>query len=105
MGAEGRIIHPRHSKRSPWMRKPSNTHCTAQDLESDRDELTSLRHHIHKHPELSHKEVATARLVAEKLSSWGYEVSEGIGGTGVVGRLKVGTGTRRIGIRADMDAL
>jgi hippurate hydrolase len=87
------------------MQKPSNTHCTAQDLESDRDELTTLRHHIHKHPELSHKEVETARLVAEKLRSWGYDVSEGIGGTGVVGRLKVGRGTRKIGIRADMDAL
>jgi hippurate hydrolase len=83
------------------MQKPATT----QDLEPDREELATLRHRIHQHPELSHKEVETAKLVAEKLKSWGYEVAEGVGGTGVVGRLKVGSGTRRIGIRADMDAL
>ena len=87
------------------MQNGSKTYCTAKDVEPDRDELTALRPRIHQHPELSHKEVETARLVAEKLNSWGYEVREGIGGTGVVRRLKVGNGTRRIGIRADMDAL
>ncbi|MDB5863497.1 MAG: amidohydrolase, partial [Betaproteobacteria bacterium] len=87
------------------MQKTSKTYCTATDVEPDRAELTALRHRIHQHPELSHKEVETARLVASMLSSGGYEVTEGVGGTGVVGRLKVGSGTRRIGIRADMDAL
>jgi hippurate hydrolase len=87
------------------MQKPAQTYCTAEDVEPDRDELTALRRRIHQHPELSHKEVETARLVAEKLRSWGYEVTEGVGGMGVVGRLTVGSGTRRIGIRADMDAL
>ena len=87
------------------MPKSPNTYAMTKDLEPDRDELAALRHRIHQHPELSHKEVETARLVAEKLKAWGYEVAEGIGGTGVVGQLKVGTGTRRIGIRADMDAL
>ena len=87
------------------MQQPSKTYCTTADVAPDRDELTALRRHIHQHPELSHKEVETARLVAEKLERWGYEVTQGLGGTGVVGRLKVGTGTRRIGIRADMDAL
>ena len=67
------------------MQKPSKTYCTRRDLEPDRDELTTLRHRIHQHPELSHKEVETARLVAEKLKAWGYEVTEGVGGTGVVG--------------------
>ena len=87
------------------MQKPSHAYCTAGDIEPDRDELTALRRRIHQHPELSHKEVETARLVAETLRAWGYEVTEGVGGTGVVGRLKAGGGTRRIGIRADMDAL
>jgi len=87
------------------MQKPSTSYCTTGDLEPDRDELTALRRRIHQHPELSHKEVETARLVAEKLRAWGYEVTEGVGGTGVVAQLKVGSGTRRIGIRADMDAL
>ncbi|HUP93782.1 MAG TPA: M20 aminoacylase family protein [Burkholderiales bacterium] len=87
------------------MPKTAKTYCTPKDLESERKALTDLRRHIHQHPELSHKEVETARLVAEKLKSFGYEVTEGVGGTGVVGRLKVGSGTKRIGIRADMDAL
>src|SRR5687768_4946933 len=87
------------------MQKTSDKYCTVNHLDADREDLTALRHHIHQHPELSHKEVETARLVAEKLQAWGYEVTEGVGGTGVVGRLKVGTGTRTIGIRADMDAL
>src|SRR5215213_4376655 len=87
------------------MQKTFKTYCTPGDVESDRDELAALRHRIHQHPELSHKEVETARLVAEKLKSWGYDVTEGVGGTGVVGRLKLGSGTRKIGIRADMDAL
>jgi hippurate hydrolase len=43
--------------------------------------------------------------VAERLARWGYEVHRGLGGTGVVGTLRVGAGTRHIGLRADMDAL
>jgi hippurate hydrolase len=87
------------------MQQRSKTYCTVADVAPDRGELTALRRLIHQHPELSHKEFETARLVAEKLKSWGYEVAEGVGGTGVVGRLKVGGGTRAIGLRADMDAL
>ena len=79
--------------------------CSVEDVEPDRGELTGIRRHIHAHPELSHNEVETARLVAEKLRSWGYDVAEGIGGAGVVARLKLGSGTRCLGIRADMDAL
>ena len=49
--------------------------------------------------------MGTAALVAEKLERWGWTVTRGIGKTGVVGTLKVGDGTRSIGIRADTDAL
>jgi hippurate hydrolase len=69
------------------------------------EEFISLRRDIHRHPELAFEEHRTASLVAEKLKSWGYEVHEGIGGTGVVGVLKNGAGEMSIGIRADMDAL
>jgi len=69
------------------------------------DEFISLRRDIHQHPELAFEEHRTASVVAEKLKSWGYEVHEGIGGTGVVGVLKNGTGEMSIGLRADMDAL
>lgn len=61
--------------------------------------------HLHANPELSMKEKATAKYIAEKLRSWGYEVTEGVGIHGVVARMKVGDGNASIGLRADMDAL
>jgi len=69
------------------------------------EEMIALRQHIHAYPELSFEEFATADLVAGKLSEWGYEVHRGLGGTGVVGLLRQGSGGRMIGLRADMDAL
>ena len=87
------------------MAEGSRRYCAVEDVEASRGELVEIRRHIHHNPELSHKEVETSRLVAEKLKAWGYDVTEGVGGTGVVAQLKVGSGTRRIGVRADMDAL
>jgi len=69
-----------------------------------RDELVALRHCIHAHPELGYREEATSELVAGRLADWGYQVTRGLAGTGVVGTLKRGTG-RALGLRADMDAL
>lgn len=66
---------------------------------------TQWRHDLHRHPELAFEEKRTAALVAERLLEVGIEVHTGIGGTGVVGVLRSGTGKRRIGFRADMDAL
>lgn len=69
-------------------------------------EMTEWRHHLHANPELSYQEYETARFVAEKLRSYGIEVTEGVGGTGVVGVLYGNhKGERSIGLRADMDAL
>ncbi|NML42288.1 amidohydrolase [Ramlibacter sp. G-1-2-2] len=68
-------------------------------------EFIRIRRDIHAHPELAFGEHRTAALVAGKLAEWGYEVAAGIGGTGVVGRLRRGRGARSLGIRADMDAL
>ncbi len=68
-------------------------------------ELTEIRHDIHAHPELGLEEHRTAELVAKKLTDMGIEVHRGVGGTGVVGVLRAGDGTQRIGLRADMDAL
>ncbi len=68
-------------------------------------EMIGLRHHIHQHPELAFEEHATSDLVAQRLAEWGYAVHRGLGGTGVVGQLRHGGGSRSIGIRADMDAL
>ncbi len=70
------------------------------------DELVAIRRDIHAHPEIGFEEVRTSGIVAEKLASWGVEVHRGIGKTGVVGVLHGNKGPgRRIGLRADMDAL
>ncbi|MFM0247909.1 hippurate hydrolase [Burkholderia sp. GAS332] len=76
-----------------------------RELQEHISEFVELRRRIHAHPELGFEEIETSRLVARQLRAWGYEVTEGVGGTGVVGQLKAGRGLRSIGIRADMDAL
>lgn len=77
-----------------------------RDALSDRvGEFIQLRRDIHRHPELAFEEHRTSDLVAAKLQSWGYQVHRGLGGTGVVGTLKRGASARKLGIRADMDAL
>lgn len=74
-------------------------------LHEQADEFIGLRRDIHHHPELAFDEHRTSELVATKLREWGYEVERGLGGTGVVGRLRRGDGKRQLGLRADMDAL
>lgn len=67
-------------------------------------DLESLYKDVHSHPELSMQEKRTADLAAQRLRAAGYEVTAGIGKTGVVGILKNGDGPT-IMLRADMDAL
>ncbi len=74
------------------------------DLEACRPWQEEFYRHLHQHPELSHQEQATAAAVAERLRASDYEVTEGIGGTGVVGLLRNGDGPSVL-LRADMDAL
>ncbi len=75
-------------------------------IESFVDDLIAIRRDLHAHPEIGFEEKRTSGIVADKLAQWGIEVHRGIGGTGVVGVLKgKGDGPRRIGLRADMDAL
>lgn len=69
------------------------------------DEFVALRRDLHRHPELSFNEHRTSGIVATRLAAWGYEVTTGIAGTGVVGTLRRGQGGKSLGIRADMDAL
>ncbi|MGX7741124.1 M20 aminoacylase family protein [Rhodopseudomonas parapalustris] len=79
---------------------------TIDRIEAFADEMTAIRRDLHAHPEIGFEEVRTSNIVAEKLDQWGIEVHRGLGGTGVVGVLKgKGNGGRRIGLRADMDAL
>jgi amidohydrolase len=79
---------------------------TIPRIDAFTDELTAIRRDLHAHPEIGFQEHRTSGIVAEKLAQWGVEVHRGIGGTGVVGLLRGrGEGARRIGLRADMDAL
>jgi amidohydrolase len=75
------------------------------EIKRDHDLLTEWRRDFHAHPELAFEEERTAGLVAERLESFGVEVSRGLAKTGVVGKLTTGTGNRAIALRADMDAL
>ncbi len=77
----------------------------APDIASDLAFLTELRRDLHQHPELGFEEERTSAIVARLLDEAGISVHRGLGGTGVVGTLQVGNGTRVIGLRADMDAL
>jgi hippurate hydrolase len=76
-------------------------------IEAFAADLTEIRRDFHAHPELGFEEVRTSGIVAQKLRAYGVdEVHEGIGGTGVVALIKgTGGGNRRVGLRADMDAL
>lgn len=69
------------------------------------EQMRQWRHEIHQHPETAYEEFKTAALVVEVLQSVGIEVHTGIAETGVVGILKKGSSDKRIGLRADMDAL
>ena len=73
---------------------------TPEDLE----DLEAVYKDLHEHPELSMQEHRTAGIVAKRMKALGYEVTEGVGGTGVVCRLENGDGPV-VMCRADMDAL
>ena len=70
----------------------------------ERTDLDELYRDLHRNPELAFAEHRTAGIVADELRRLGYEVTEGVGGTGVVGSLANGEGPTVL-LRADMDAL
>lgn len=79
---------------------------TIKQIDDFSDELTAIRRDLHAHPEIGFEEKRTSGIVAEKLAQWGIDVHRGLGGTGIVGVLKgKGNGRKRVGLRADMDAL
>ena len=67
--------------------------------------FVALRRDLHRHPELGLHEFRTSQVLAEQLESWGYSVTRGLATTGLVAQLKRGSGGKRLGLRADMDAL
>ena len=83
------------------MRSADQALTNLKDLLPD---LAALYTDVHAHPELSMQETRTAGLAAEQLRAAGYEVTTGVGKTGVVGLLRNGAGPT-VMLRADMDAL
>jgi amidohydrolase len=67
--------------------------------------IQALRRDIHAHPELGFEEQRTSDLIARTLTEWGVPVHRGLAKTGVVGIIRNGTGSRAVGLRADIDAL
>jgi hippurate hydrolase len=104
----------RHVFRAPLMRRnvedPVNQKtssagdATLAHLERLLPDLQTLYTDIHAHPELSMQETRTAGIAADRLRAAGYEVTTGVGKTGVVGLLRNGDGPT-VMLRADMDAL
>ncbi|RWN30564.1 MAG: amidohydrolase [Mesorhizobium sp.] len=76
------------------------------DRDALKQEMILWRRDLHAHPEFGFEEKRTAAFVAAKLREFGLDdVTEGVGGTGIVGTLTRGSGNRAIALRADMDAL
>ena len=71
------------------------------EIKATEAEMISIRHYLHANPELSLEEFNTSELVASKLTEWGYQVTRGLGKTGVVGSLSKGDSPRTIGCPAD----
>jgi hippurate hydrolase len=77
---------------------------SASDINSLYPGLEALYIDIHSHPELAFEEKQTAAKLAGRLKELGYEVTAGVGGTGVVGLLKNGAGPV-VMLRTELDAL
>lgn len=75
-----------------------------KDIQKNAKALTKIYKYLHQNPELSYLEKNTAKFLAKKMRSFGFEVTENFGGTGVVAILKNGKGPKIL-IRTDMDAL
>lgn len=69
------------------------------------ERLVTWRRHLHQHPELSNREVETARFVAERLREMGLEPRTGVAGEGVVAVIEGGLPGATVALRADLDAL
>jgi amidohydrolase len=95
---------PRSAAMSGSRKNGNGRNALAVSLKSLLPDLEALYKDIHSHPELSMQETRTAGIAAERLRDAGYQVTTGVGKTGVVGLLRNGEGPT-VMFRADMDAL
>ncbi|MNO53761.1 N-acyl-L-amino acid amidohydrolase [compost metagenome] len=68
-------------------------------------DMINFRRHLHRYPELSFMEDKTSKMVADKLAQLGVETITGVGGYGVIGRVRGSLPGKTVALRADMDAL
>jgi hippurate hydrolase len=83
---------------------PAQTDADRAWLDAQLDPLVALYEHFHRNPELSFREVQTAKRLAQELRDVGVDVTERVGGHGMVGMIRNGEGPL-VMVRADMDAL
>ncbi|RDI47864.1 M20 family metallopeptidase [Falsibacillus pallidus] len=76
-----------------------------QKLENHYSEMVDIRRYLHQHPELSFKEVNTAKYIADFYRDLGVDFREGVGGNGIVAKVKGANPGKTIALRADFDAL
>ena len=81
----------------------TQTNLTDQ-VTADYNYLESLYHHLHRNPEISFQEANTSARLAKELRGLGFDVTENVGGYGIVGVIRNGSGPTVL-VRADMDAL
>lgn len=74
-------------------------------LESYYEEMVEIRRYLHQHPEISFKEVNTANYIKAYYEKLGIEVTGGVGGNGVVARIRGNKPGKTVALRADFDAL
>ncbi|GAB6141033.1 M20 aminoacylase family protein [Methylosoma difficile] len=74
-------------------------------LQALHPQMQEWRQHLHRYPETAFEETQTAHYIAGLLQSFGLQVHQGLGKTGVVATLSAGQGGKAIALRADMDAL
>lgn len=77
----------------------------ANDIKQLHADMRQWRRHLHQFPETAFEETETARFIADKLTSFGLDIHQGLGKTGVVAALSAGNSDHKIALRADMDAL
>jgi len=77
----------------------------AKDIQQLHADMRQWRQHLHQFPETAFEETQTAKFIADKLTSFGLDVHQGLGKTGVVATLSAGNSDKKIALRADMDAL
>lgn len=94
------IIEEKHFKGLSGMKEQ-----LFEKLDSAFEDMIVIRRHLHMHPELSFKEEKTAQYIYDFYADLGVDVQMGVGGNGVVARVKGGRPGKTVALRADFDAL